>query len=291
MLKLEIMGKRRYIIGNILIYIKMRAKLLFFLAGAIIASLVWAVFGVVVLLGQRPAASNNPTNVVDVNDLLGKKWYLQMVNGASSSSNAFVEFMADGKASGFAGCNNFVGSFTYKDDAITLGQIASTKMFCQNTNELETSFLKNLAEVSKFSIQNTRLILTTRSGELIFNENINIASDIIGLWAYTKTVDAGVEKARIADSTISVVFNAAGKISGESCNLFSGDFVIKQGAENLSVSNLVSTKKFCTNEGVMAQEDNFLKQLSGATKFEINALTMKIYVDNDTYMEFAKAVN
>jgi len=63
-------------------------------------------------------------------------------------------------ASGFAGCNQFTGEYWLAGKKLSLKNIASTRMFCQETMETETRFLQILQEVDEFKIKEHELFLT-----------------------------------------------------------------------------------------------------------------------------------
>lgn len=62
-------------------------------------------------------------------------------------------------ASGFAGCNQFTGSYTVEGKKLSIKDLASTRMFCQETMEMETRFLQVLQEVDEFKIKEHELFL------------------------------------------------------------------------------------------------------------------------------------
>ncbi|MEQ1585875.1 MAG: META domain-containing protein [Cyclobacteriaceae bacterium] len=69
-------------------------------------------------------------------------------------------------ASGFAGCNQFTGEYTLEGKKLSLKNVASTRMFCQETMEIETRFLQALAETDSYKIEEHVLFLT--KGDLQF---------------------------------------------------------------------------------------------------------------------------
>lgn len=67
-------------------------------------------------------------------------WRTTVVGGDAvvepSSPDAFtLTFDADGSVSGTTDCNSFSGSYTLEGDVITVGPLASTKMFCADSQE------------------------------------------------------------------------------------------------------------------------------------------------------------
>lgn len=57
-----------------------------------------------------------------------------------------------GSASGNSGCNRFTGEFTLDGENLSFGPLASTRMACVDTMELETRFLAALSRVDRYEI-------------------------------------------------------------------------------------------------------------------------------------------
>jgi heat shock protein HslJ len=51
--------------------------------------------------------------------------------GETEKSARFVQFRSDGKVGGHSGYNRFTGTYTQEDEALTMGQFATTRMACQ----------------------------------------------------------------------------------------------------------------------------------------------------------------
>jgi heat shock protein HslJ len=81
-----------------------------------------------------------------------------------------IKFNNDGTLSGFGGCNNYnanyvlTGQTTEFGKTITIGPIISTKMYCADTMNLETSYLNILQTTKTYSITNNTML--TRSDGL-----------------------------------------------------------------------------------------------------------------------------
>ncbi len=63
------------------------------------------------------------------------------------------------KASGFSGCNQFTGRYTLQGKKLSMINLASTRMFCQETMEIETRMLQVLQEVDEFQVTEHELFL------------------------------------------------------------------------------------------------------------------------------------
>lgn len=69
-------------------------------------------------------------------------------------------------ASGFAGCNQFTGEYTLEGKKLSLKNVASTRMFCQETMATETRFLQILQEVDEFKVKEHELFLSKGDQQL-----------------------------------------------------------------------------------------------------------------------------
>jgi heat shock protein HslJ len=101
------------------------------------------------------------------------KWVrTQMSDGALDSplqADAFtITLGADGKVTGATDCNRFFGTYTLQDNQLSFGPLASTKMFCEGSQE--TSFLKTLGQVRSYLTVENQLVLELEmdSGQMIF---------------------------------------------------------------------------------------------------------------------------
>jgi putative lipoprotein len=74
-------------------------------------------------------------------------------------------FNNDGTLNGFDGCNNYNGGYTLTGQTtefgktITIGPIASTKMYCADTADLESKYLASLQQTKTYSITNNQMLL------------------------------------------------------------------------------------------------------------------------------------
>jgi heat shock protein HslJ len=78
-----------------------------------------------------------------------------------------LTFNNDGTFTGFGGCNNYNGNYkltgntTEFGKTITIGPIASTKMYCADTSDQESKYLANLQDAKTYSIPNNTMIIRT----------------------------------------------------------------------------------------------------------------------------------
>lgn len=61
--------------------------------------------------------------------------------------------------SGFAGCNSMGGSYSTPGDNAIIFEPISTRMFCEETMELENAFIKMLTSADRYQIEGRQLLL------------------------------------------------------------------------------------------------------------------------------------
>lgn len=61
--------------------------------------------------------------------------------------------------SGFAGCNSMGGHYSTPGDKVIVFEPISTRMFCEDTMELENAFIKMLTEADRYQIEGRQLLL------------------------------------------------------------------------------------------------------------------------------------
>lgn len=107
--------------------------------------------------------------------LAGTSWRANAINngrgavqGLVSGSAVTLAFDDQGRISGSAGCNRYMGRYTVSGATLTLSPTASTRMACPDERlaEQEVAYLKALGTVSTLRMEADRLELRTASGAL-----------------------------------------------------------------------------------------------------------------------------
>ena len=100
-------------------------------------------------------------------------WALEILNGKKVEISSFqteipsIEIDAAANSfMGFAGCNHITGQLLFEKDILNFTKIISTMMHCGDNNK-EKEFLSALSKVTKYKIENNRLILSDDSKELL----------------------------------------------------------------------------------------------------------------------------
>lgn len=76
----------------------------------------------------------------------------------------FVAFKSNGEIIGHGGCNQFFGQYTQEGQSLTIGALASTKKFCADVMQAETTFMQKLQDTRKIEATHIALRLYDMDG-------------------------------------------------------------------------------------------------------------------------------
>ena len=96
--------------------------------------------------------------------LYNTKWSLKKIhnNGNEETVNtkAFIRFDKEkGSAGGNGSCNSFGSNATITDNTISLKNIFSTKMYCEEVQQIENKYFRYLGAANRFEIKDKTLFL------------------------------------------------------------------------------------------------------------------------------------
>lgn len=97
-------------------------------------------------------------------DLTGSSWKLVTLQGSPVSGDEAItlEFLADGKLAGSAGCNRYGGGYTLQGVAFQTGALFSTKMACpEPAMQQETAYLQALDAMRYAQVSDGKLLLVS----------------------------------------------------------------------------------------------------------------------------------
>jgi heat shock protein HslJ len=98
--------------------------------------------------------------------VVGTEWRLVELEGRPVTASAAPSLLLteDTKASGFAGCNRYTGTYDLADERLTFGRLATTRMFCAETMDVEEQFLTALDKTRGFRQTDADLVLISEGG-------------------------------------------------------------------------------------------------------------------------------
>jgi heat shock protein HslJ len=106
---------------------------------------------------------------VQQNTLSGNYIITEVQGTKLSTDNLIIDFDSkSNQVNGFAGCNNFFGSFTVAENKLSFGAIAATKRYCQQeVNKIENDILNTLNKTNTFLIESDTLYLKANDKVLL----------------------------------------------------------------------------------------------------------------------------
>jgi heat shock protein HslJ len=103
-------------------------------------------------------------------DLTAHNWILVALGeranplGAGDKAPDLTFSSAESRASGFAGCNRFSGSYAVTGDSLHFGPLMSTKMACPGQDQVEVGYLAALGAAVTYTLADSSLILHGAGG-------------------------------------------------------------------------------------------------------------------------------
>lgn len=216
------------------------------------------------LLGLLSACSS-VTPAADVPPLDGTAWVLASVPGHELVPGSIVTLRFDaGRATGVDGCNRYVTTYSTDGSRLqVLGNGAVTQMACPRPVMLQAVvFMKALADAQSYRIEGGQLQLLGAQGEVLATFAPQ-SQDVAGTsWQVTGYNNGKAAVVGVLEGTrVTTAFAADGKVSGSAgCNNYMGTYA--QSGPSLKFGPTATTRKTCARpEGVMDQEQRFLKSL------------------------------
>ncbi len=214
-------------------------------------------------------------------DLTGGMWALSALMGKPlvPDTSITAQFTADGKVSGSAGCNQYVGRYTVSGDSIQVSSpLASTRMACpQEVMDQESAYLKALGEAKTYTVREDQLTLADANKTVVATYEAQ-SQDLAGTSWEALACNNGKQAVTsvLAGSTITADFGKDGTLSGNaSCNDYSGSYTAT--GNQISIGPLASTRMFCNDPaGVMDQEAQYLAALETAATYQIEGTVLEL---------------
>lgn len=202
----------------------------------------------------KKGTSNASTTLVGVNDIalqLGGEWNVVSVNGKNipGEPRAYLHFdFKNNRLYGNNGCNYINGTFTADATRLTLSEMISTMMACENSGT-ERAVMKALGEVEGFKLTEKNgvhfLQLLNAKGHSLMKlrrQNVNFVN---GAWTVKEIAGTPTE-----DKEVRLVIDTDQlKIHGcTGCNIVNGGIYIDTTKDRaIQFQQLISTRKMCPN--------------------------------------------
>ncbi len=184
----------------------------------------------------------------------------------------------DGTVAGNAGCNRYNGPYTLDGDKITIGNLVTTQMACQEPQAgVETAYLAALVKAATYAISGEGLELSNADGNVVLRyKAVAAASLTTTSWGASGINNGtGGVASIVAGSTVTAVFGDDGTVAGSAgCNTYTGSYTVN--GSTIKIGPLASTEKACVDEAVTKQETVFLAAMEKATTFAITGNVLEL---------------
>jgi heat shock protein HslJ len=247
----------------------------------------------IVLAAPVPA----PAIEVDRSALEGATWRLASIAHTDgqlyvvpNSVEATVTF-ANGSVSGSGGCNRYTASYTVDDGKLTIGLAASTMMACpEPQTAVEQPFMAALAATMAYKIEDGQLSLLDAGGRKIATFKMQQAVALKGVtWRATVYNNGrGAAVSLIGGSKITATFGD-GVLSGSAgCNHYRAAYITE--GSSITIQAPAATRKACSRpDGVMQQENQYLKALTTAATYAIQGRQLELRTAKDALVALFQA--
>lgn len=206
----------------------------------------------------------------------GTQWYLSEVAGspvspAANEKQPHILFdAAKLQVTGFAGCNNFFGSYELDGAALKFGPIGSTRMACPDLEtSLETEVFKALENTRSWEVKDKELLFLDAGTILARFAEKNIEGITGTVWQWRQTLYNDDRKVVPADpQNYTVEFREDGTLNVKAdCNQKGGAYSVSPEEKAVSIEITHSTMAVCPEDSL---EDEFVRGLSAAANYFIS---------------------
>jgi heat shock protein HslJ len=193
----------------------------------------------------------------------GTAWTLATLPGTApvAGTTPTAEF-ADGRIAGTDGCNRYTGSYEVTGGTLRVSRLASTMMACAPEIAAQArAFTDALTTARTYRVVDGRL-------ELLGAEGVVLAAlaaqsrELAGTsWRATMINNGRAAVVGLVEgTTVTLEFGTDGRAGGSAgCNRWNAGF--RSDGRALSFTPPAATRMACPQDGVMAQERNFLQAL------------------------------
>ena len=231
---------------------------------------------------SAPASTAAAAQAQSQTGLAGTSWILSSYNTRTGSSvdavttaPAALAFTED-KVSGSTGCNDFSGTYTSDEEALTITLGPMTQKACGDPaiTAQETAVVAQLANVASYSSDDTGLTLKDSSGATVLVYGPGL-SGVEGAWTATGVNNGkGAVQTTTLTEQITAVFGPNGGLAGSGgCNDYNATYTVSGDA--LTLGPVAATKKACADD-VMTEENAYFAALGNVATFDIRGTTLTL---------------
>ena len=212
-------------------------------------------------------------------NLSGTEWLLTGYNNGADGFVTVLEgtavtasFGEDGQISGNAGCNSYSGAYVVTGNAISIGPLAMTEMYCMDPEGVmaqESAYLAAIEAAASYRVGPDDLTLMDTDGTRMAVFERYTSTPQGEEWELTGYNNGqGGVVSPVAGTTISAIFGEDGQVTGNSgCNNYFASYTVT--GTDITIGPAGSTRMSCeTPAGVMEQELQYLALMEDAVSFE-----------------------
>ncbi|SEW04649.1 META domain-containing protein [Kaistella antarctica] len=206
-------------------------------------------------------------------ETINKKWELISLEGReiTTSKPVFIDFDANNKITGFAGCNTLNGNYMVKNGTqINFTQVASTRMMCAPYDmNVEKEVMDVLKTADNFTLNNGQLMLNVgRRAPLAVFAEMSKDPALNTYWSLKELNGKKVTMVPNQEKEQGFMLRSGGKITGfAGCNSFSGNYTLS-GKNTITFNpNMAMTKMACPD--VKLNEQTFANIFKNANNYQV----------------------
>ena len=185
---------------------------------------------------------------------------------------------ADGRLSGFAGCNRFNAANELDGDRLELADIAMTRMACPRRDAVESAYVKKLEAIAGWRAVDDELVLLDADGA----ELVRLREPALeGAWTATAFLQGDGVSSPITGTEVTATSARMAHWPDPPAATPPRD--ISCGSGDVRITGITSGAKACTSpEGIMEQEQAYLDALPHARRFQLDGVTLTLLTGEGT---------
>jgi len=234
------------------------------------------ILGLLLILALSACTAETPA-------LDGTEWNLVEFNSHPLIDNTVIWLkFSEGRISGKDGCNLTSGAYTVRRDKIRFTNIFHTLMGCliPGSEDQSHEYYDMLDAAKRFEINQDQISLLDKEGSVIAIFTLQDQELAGTSWTVTRFYVAGQRMiSPLADTQLTLRFSADGKLSGSAgCNGYFANYETEDGS--IKITGLGNNLKDCPEpEGLMEQEEQYLKALQTVVFYHVEAGILKLRWD------------